>query len=115
LPQVFVDGSLILQVFTNLLENVAKHTPAGTRATVSAAIDNDLIRVCIDDDGPGFTVDDPELLFAKFHRGQDEATTGGAGLGLTICRAIINAHGGSIAAQRLAKGGARFTFTLPTS
>jgi two-component system sensor histidine kinase KdpD len=115
LPQVFVDGSLILQVFTNLLENVAKHTPAGTRVTISAAIDNDLVRVCIDDDGPGFTVDDPELLFAKFHRGKEEGTTGGAGLGLTICRAIINAHGGSIAAQRRAEGGARFTFTVPTS
>jgi len=115
LPQVFVDGPLILQVFTNLLENVAKHTPAGTRVTISAVVDNDLIRVCIDDDGPGFTGEDPERLFAKFHRGKDEGTTGGAGLGLTICRAIINAHGGSIAAQRRPEGGARFTFTLPTS
>jgi two-component system sensor histidine kinase KdpD len=114
LPQVFVDGPLILQVFTNLLENVAKHTPAGTRVIISAVSDKDLIRVCIDDDGPGFTVDDPELLFAKFHRGKEEGTTGGAGLGLTICRAIINAHGGSIAAQRRAEGGARFTFTIPT-
>jgi two-component system sensor histidine kinase KdpD len=59
-------------------------------------------------------VDDPELLFAKFHRGKDEGTTGGAGLGLTICRAIINAHGGSIGAEPLAGGGARFAFTLPT-
>jgi two-component system sensor histidine kinase KdpD len=59
-------------------------------------------------------VDDPELLFAKFHRGKDEGTTGGAGLGLTICRAIINAHGGTISAQQLPQGGARFSFTLPT-
>jgi two-component system sensor histidine kinase KdpD len=60
-------------------------------------------------------VRDPELLFAKFHRGKDESTTGGAGLGLTICRAIINAHGGTIGAEALAAGGARFAFTLPTS
>jgi two-component system sensor histidine kinase KdpD len=114
LPPAFVDASLILQVFTNLLENAAKHTPPGTRVTVTAAVENDLLRVHIDDDGPGFPVDDPELLFAKFHRGKDEGTTGGAGLGLTICRAIINAHGGTISAQQLPQGGARFTFTLPT-
>jgi two-component system sensor histidine kinase KdpD len=71
------------------------------------------VRVCIDDNGPGFSAD-PELLFAKFHRGKDESTTGGAGLGLTICRAIINAHGGTISAEPLAGGGARFAFTLPT-
>jgi two-component system, OmpR family, sensor histidine kinase KdpD len=115
LPPIFVDGPLIVQVFTNLLENAAKHTPPGTRVTISAALDNGMVRVCIDDDGPGFTVEDPELLFAKFHRGKDESTTGGAGLGLTICRAIINAHGGAISAEPLAGGGARFAFTLPTT
>jgi two-component system sensor histidine kinase KdpD len=114
LPPVFVDGSLILQLFTNLLENAAIHTPPGTHVTISAALEDDLVRVNIDDDGPGFPVDDPELLFAKFHRGKDEGTTGGAGLGLTICRAIVNAHGGTISAQQLPQGGARFTFTLPT-
>jgi two-component system sensor histidine kinase KdpD len=115
LPQLFVDGSLISQVFTNLLENVARHTPAGTRVTISAALDDRLVRVCIDDDGPGFSEDEPEVLFEKFHRGKDEGTTGGAGLGLTICRAIINVHGGSIAAVRRTQGGARFSFTLPVS
>jgi two-component system sensor histidine kinase KdpD len=113
LPPVFVDSALILQVFNNLLENAAKHTPAGTRVTVTAAMENDMVRVYIDDDGPGFPVDDPELLFAKFRRGKNEGTTGGAGLGLTICRAIVNAHGGTISAQQRAEGGARFTFTLP--
>jgi two-component system sensor histidine kinase KdpD len=115
LAPVYVDGSLILQVFTNLLENVAKHTPAGTHVTIGAAMDGDMVRVSIDDDGPGFSVDNPELLFAKFYRGKDEGTTGGAGLGLAICRAIVNAHGGSIFAQRRPEGGARFTFTLPSS
>ena len=115
LPPIYVDAPLIVQVFTNLLENAAKHTPAGTMVTIGAAIDNGMVRVCIDDNGPGFSVDDPELLFAKFHRGKDESTTGGAGLGLTICRAIINVHGGTIGAEPLAGGGARFAFTLPMS
>jgi two-component system sensor histidine kinase KdpD len=113
LPPIYVDGPLIVQVFTNLLENAAKHTPAGTRVSISAVLDHGMVRVCIDDNGPGFSAD-PELLFAKFHRGKDESTTGGAGLGLTICRAIINAHGGTISAEPLAGGGARFAFTLPT-
>jgi two-component system sensor histidine kinase KdpD len=64
LPQVFVDGSLMTQVFTNLLENAAKHTPPGTCVTISAGVDNHMVRVCVDDDGPGFSVDDPEVLFA---------------------------------------------------
>ena len=115
LPQVFVDGLLVSQVFANLLENAAKHTPPGTCVTISAAVDEDRVRVYIDDDGPGFSVDDPEVLFEKFHRGKDEGTSGGAGLGLTICRAIINAHGGRIEALGRAEGGARVTFTLPAS
>jgi two-component system sensor histidine kinase KdpD len=115
LPPVYVDGSLIVQVFANLLENVARHTPPGTHISVSARADESVIRVEVDDDGPGFPQGDPERLFAKFHRGRDEGNTGGAGLGLTICRAIVNAHGGSIEAARRAEGGARVSFTLPTS
>jgi two-component system sensor histidine kinase KdpD len=114
LPPVFVDSSLIVQVFANILENVARHTPPGTQATVSAQAEEGALRICVDDHGPGFPQGDPERLFAKFHRGRDEGNTGGAGLGLTICRAIVNAHGGSISAMPRPGGGARITFTLPT-
>jgi two-component system, OmpR family, sensor histidine kinase KdpD len=115
LPPVYVDGSLIVQVFANLLENVTRHTPPGTRISVSAQADELAVRVLVDDNGPGFPQGDPERLFAKFYRGRDEGNTGGAGLGLTICRAIVNAHGGSIEAARRPEGGARITFTLPTA
>jgi len=115
LPPVHVDGSLVLQVFTNLLENVTKHTPAGTRVIVTAAPQGDFLRVRIDDTGPGLPPGDPERLFAKFHRGRDESSSGGAGLGLSICRAILTAHGGQIEASPRPGGGARFSFTLPVS
>jgi two-component system, OmpR family, sensor histidine kinase KdpD len=114
LPPVNVDATLITRVLVNLLENAVKHTPPTTRITVSAGLDSEAMRVFVDDNGPGLPPD-PERLFAKFQRGRDVADTGGAGLGLALCRAIINAHGGNITAMQRPGGGARFTFTLPTS
>jgi two-component system, OmpR family, sensor histidine kinase KdpD len=114
LPPVYVDGALMLQVFTNLLENAAKHTPAKTRITIRASPAEAFVRVVVDDTGPGLP-GDAERLFEKFQRGRDEGNTGGAGLGLAICRAIVNLHGGRIEAARRASGGARFTFTLPVA
>jgi two-component system sensor histidine kinase KdpD len=73
------------------------------------------VRVTVDDSGPGLPPGDPERLFAKFQRGRDEHNLGGAGLGLAISRAIVNAHGGQISAMQRPGGGARFTFTLPTA
>jgi two-component system sensor histidine kinase KdpD len=114
LPPVYVDGALMLQVFTNLLENAAKHTPRETRITVRASAAEASVRIVVDDTGPGLP-GDPELLFEKFQRGRDEGNTGGAGLGLAICRTIINLHGGRIEAPRRPGGGARFMFTLPVA
>jgi two-component system, OmpR family, sensor histidine kinase KdpD len=117
LPPVWVDATLIVQVLTNLLDNVAKYTPAGTRVTVSAAAEPDrsFVRVNLDDEGPGLPAGDPARLFDKFQRGNDEGSVVGVGLGLAICQAIVRAHGGEIEAQRREGGGARFTFTLPTT
>jgi two-component system, OmpR family, sensor histidine kinase KdpD len=114
LPPVYVDEGLITRVFVNLLENAVKYTPPGTRITVSAGIEGEAVRVAVDDHGPGLPPGPPEQLFAKFERGRSEADVGGAGLGLAICKAIIDAHGGHIAASQRPGGGARFTFTLPT-
>jgi two-component system sensor histidine kinase KdpD len=114
LPPVYVDGALMLQVFTNLLENGAKHTPAQTRIIIRASAAEASVRVVVDDTGPGLP-GNPERLFEKFQRGRDEGNTGGAGLGLAICRAIVNLHGGRIDAARGPGGGARFTFTLPVA
>ena len=113
LPAVHVDANLVVQVFSNLFDNIAKYTPPGTRVHVSAMLDGNLVRVRVEDEGPGLPVGDPERLFDKFQRGSDEGTVVGVGLGLAICQAIIHAHGGEIEAQRREGGGARFEFTLP--
>jgi two-component system sensor histidine kinase KdpD len=114
LPAVSVDAPLIVQVFVNLFENAIRHTPPGTRIRVTAQPESAAVCVVVEDDGPGLP-GDPERLFAKFQRGRDEGNTGGAGLGLAICRAIVKAHGGHIDAMERPGGGARFTFTLPTA
>ena len=113
LPEVQVDGALITQVLVNLLENAIKHTPSGTLIGISAAADEQVLRIAIDDNGPGLPPGDPQRLFGKFQRGRAESNVGGAGLGLAICRAIVESHGGNISATASASGGARFSFTLP--
>jgi two-component system sensor histidine kinase KdpD len=117
LPPVWVDATLIVQVFTNLFDNVAKYTPPGTRVTVSAMADGarEFVRVTVDDEGPGLPQGDPARLFEKFQRGNGEGAVVGVGLGLAICQAIVRAHGGVIEAQRREGGGARFAFTLPAT
>jgi two-component system, OmpR family, sensor histidine kinase KdpD len=115
LPPVHVDASLIVQVFANLLDNVAKYTGPQTHVSISATASNDLVRVTFDDDGPGLPTGDRARLFDKFQRGNDEGATIGAGLGLAICRAIVRAHGGDIGTDERPGGGARFVFTLPVS
>jgi two-component system sensor histidine kinase KdpD len=115
LPHVFVDASLIVQVFTNLFDNIAKYTPPGTNVLVSAIRDGRFVRITVDDNGPGLPSGDPERLFDKFQRGANEGTAVGVGLGLAICKAIVEAHGGRIEAIRRQGGGARFELTLPVT
>jgi len=115
LPPVHVDAKLIVQVFSNLFDNVAKYTPAGTHVSISAVADGQFVRVTVDDDGPGLPAGDPARLFDKFQRGHDEGSIVGVGLGLAICQAIVRAHGGEIEAHRRARSGARFELTLPAT
>jgi two-component system sensor histidine kinase KdpD len=115
LPPIHVDGALVTQVFVNLLENATKHTPERTRITVRAGLEEGFVRVVVEDDGPGLPAGEPERLFAKFQRGREESGVPGVGLGLAICRAIVEAHGGRIAASNRATGGARFVLTLPST
>jgi len=115
LPPVFVDASLVVQLLANLFDNFVKYTPSGSRATVTAVPEGALLRVIVDDDGPGLPAGDPARLFDKFQRGDGEGVIAGVGLGLAICRAIARAHGGDISAVARPGGGARFELTLPTT
>ena len=114
LPAMHVDGNLVVQVLVNLLDNVAKYTPPGTRARIRAEPLDEFVRVVVEDEGPGLPAAERERMFDKFQRGREEDTVVGAGLGLAICRAIVRAHGGEIRAGERPGGGARFEFTLPT-
>jgi len=113
LPLVRVDAPLIAQVFTNLLENAARHTPPDTTVHVRAQQTGGEIECCVDDFGPGLGEHGIDRLFDKFHQRRREGAGAGIGLGLAICRAILELHGGRIRAEPLPGGGARFRFYLP--
>jgi two-component system sensor histidine kinase KdpD len=114
LPAMHVDGNLVVQVLVNLLDNVVKYTPSGTRTRIRAEPLDEFVRVVVEDEGPGLPAAERDRMFDKFQRGREEDTVVGAGLGLAICRVIIRAHGGEIRAGERPGGGARFEFTLPT-
>jgi two-component system sensor histidine kinase KdpD len=113
LPLVRFDAVLIERVLCNLLENAAKYTPAGSHITVAAELHGLWINVMVYDDGPGLPHGREEAIFEKFTRGERESAKPGVGLGLAICRAIVEAHGGKISAAPSPAGGAAFVFTLP--
>jgi two-component system sensor histidine kinase KdpD len=113
LPLVPCDEVMIGQVLGNLVENAQKHTPSGTAIRIAVAQEYGMIAVSVRDEGPGLPPGMERRIFEKFQRGHDEGAQSGFGLGLTICKAIIEAHGGSISARNLANGGAEFHFTLP--
>lgn len=112
LPLVQIDGVLIEQVLINLLENGVKYTPVKSEIDISASVSDGAVRVEVADRGPGFAPGEEERLFDKFYRGQT-GDSRGVGLGLAICRAIVEAHGGKIWAENRPGGGAAFRFTLP--
>lgn len=112
LPLLLVDGVLIEQVLINLLENAAKYAPVGSTIDLAASTTENTVLVEISDRGPGLPPGEEQQIFDKFYRA-GPAREGGVGLGLTICRGIIEAHGGRIWAENRTGGGAVFRFTLP--
>lgn len=117
LPLIRADATLIEQALVNLLENAARHTPAGTLVRIRAQAQAEEMVVSVEDFGPGMDDNSMAQAFAKFHHGTQDGSARGAGvgvgLGLAIARAIITLHHGRAWAERIPGGGTAFRFTLP--
>ena len=111
-PSVSLDFILMVQVLTNILTNSARHTPAGTPIQLSVEKIENGVSFTVSDEGPGVPPDELPHLFETFFRGK-KAATGGVGLGLSICKGIVVAHGGRIAAFVNRKGGLSISIILP--
>ena len=112
LPEVEVDPVLIGQVLANLLDNASRHAPQGMPITVAALMHDDRVAVSVSDRGPGVPPAERDAVFDRFVRFD---TGGRAGLGLTIAKAFVEAHGERIWVEDAPGGGARFVFTLPVA
>ena len=117
LPRVMADRRRIGQVLTNLLVNAAHYSPESSPITVSAALENFHVAISVEDQGRGIAADELPNLFRKFSRLDSEepaSSAGDSGLGLSICKGIVETHGGRIWAESDGPGlGSRFTFTIP--
>jgi two-component system sensor histidine kinase KdpD len=113
LPLVRFDAVLIERVLSNLVENAAKYTPAGSRIGITARPHGAVMNVLVYDNGPGLPHGREQAVFEKFTRGERESAKPGVGLGLAICRAIVEAHGGRIESGNSPEGGAGIVFSLP--
>jgi two-component system sensor histidine kinase KdpD len=120
IPMIAADAILIEQALSNVVNNAVSHTPQGTRVVVDTRIRSEAVTLCVTDDGPGIPADVLPRIFEKFvrsHRADaSKAERGeGTGLGLAIAKGIMEAHGGSIAAESpIAENrGARITLTFP--
>jgi two-component system sensor histidine kinase KdpD len=115
LPLMELDAIAFERVLVNLIDNAAKYTPAGSTVCVRADAAGETVRVIVEDDGLGLPRIDGERLFEAFARGVKESSITGVGLGLALCRTIVEAHGGAIECENREPRGARFTISLPTS
>jgi two-component system, OmpR family, sensor histidine kinase KdpD len=113
LPLVPLDDVLIEQVLFNLVENAAKYSPGGAAIEINAELADGAVRVDVLDRGAGVSEGEEQRVFEKFYRANAPEAAEGLGLGLTIARGIVEAHGGRMAAENRAGGGARFWFSLP--
>ena len=115
LPWVMADRGRMVQVLGNLLSNAARNSPESSPIRVSAVMDDVHVAVSVSDEGRGIPAESLPHLFRKFSRIDSGEQGGGTGLGLAVCKGIVEAHGGRIWAESDGPGlGARFTFTMPT-
>lgn len=110
--QVVCDADAIIRVLTNLLDNARKYAPEGSRIMASVSQRDGSVRFAVRDAGPGIPPEEREAVFERFRRAGNAAKPG-SGLGLYICRGLVEAHGGTITIGDAPEGGAELAFTLP--
>ena len=114
LPRVMADRQRLVQVFNNLLANAARHSPESAPIRIAAEREGSNVAVSVSDEGRGIAPDHLGQLFRKYTAAGDREGGSGGGLGLAICKGLVEAHGGRIRAESGGVGlGARFTFTIP--
>ena len=115
LPTVMADRDRIEEVLQNLLDNAVKYSPHRRAINITSHATGEEVIVSVSDMGMGIALSEQEHIFDRFHRASDTATqaTAGAGLGLYICRAIVEAHGGRIWVESTLRQGSTFSFSLP--
>ena len=112
---LLVDRNRVDQVIHNLVENAIRHTPPDGRVTLSAARASGMARITVADSGPGIPPEFLPRLFDRFYRADPSRAraTGGVGLGLSIAKQLVEAHGGRLWAESTPGAGSRFIFELP--
>jgi two-component system sensor histidine kinase KdpD len=116
LPAARMDAARIKEVLVHLIENASKYSPAGAPIRVTAEARNQTITVSVADRGPGIDDFEQPLVFEKFYRGRNQRVqVHGTGMGLAICKAIVEAHGGRIGVTSQLGHGSVFYFTLPVA
>lgn len=110
-----MDSALIVQVLINLINNAVKYTPENAKITIGAKAEDGMAVLWVEDEGPGIPEGDGDKVFQMFYTGVKPSADSrrGIGLGLALCRSIIQAHGGEITVSNIEPHGARFRFTLP--
>ena len=106
------DRQRLRQVLTNLLQNAIKFSPAGGTIVVRACLQAQVCRIEVHDDGPGVPPDEHQRIFERFYRSRTAGAVAGTGLGLAVCKAIVEAHHGAIGVQSRPGGGSTFWFTV---
>jgi PAS domain S-box-containing protein len=116
LPQVYVDAKRIAQVLVNLVRNASVYAPQGSEINISASMRGSYVQMSVSDQGPGIPPAERKKVFKAFQRGVnvESGVVKGAGLGLAICKGLVEAHGGRIWIKKKTTPGATITFTLPT-
>jgi PAS domain S-box-containing protein len=115
LPMVYVDAKRIAQVLVNLVRNASTYAPKGTEISISASVRAGFMQINVNDQGPGIPSFDHRKVFKAFQRGHhlESGSAKGAGLGLAICKGLVEAHGGRIWIKKKNTPGATISFTIP--